>query len=174
MDLPDRVREALADRYTIEREIGRGGMAVVYLAQDIRHNRPVALKILLPEVAAAPHAPERFQREILFAARLQHPHILTVLDSGELGGAEGGAGSSGTPCPSSRGNRCATGCTAWASSRWRTRSASRARPPWRWTTPISRVWSTATSSPRTSCSPATARPWWPTSASPGRSTPTTT
>ena len=90
MDLPERVREALADRYTIVREIGRGGMAVVYLVQDIRHNRPVALKILLPD-EAAPHAPERFQREIFFAARLQHPHILTVFDSGELGAAEGGA-----------------------------------------------------------------------------------
>jgi len=90
MDVPDRVRQALADRYTVVREIGRGGMAVVYLAQDLRHNRPVALKILLAD-EASPHAPERFQREIFFAARLQHPHILTVFDSGELGGAEGGA-----------------------------------------------------------------------------------
>ena len=90
MDLPNRIRQALADRYTVVREIGRGGMAVVYLAQDLRHNRPVALKILLAD-EASPHAPERFQREIFFAARLQHPHILTVFDSGELGGAEGGA-----------------------------------------------------------------------------------
>ena len=90
MELPDRIREALADRYTLVREIGRGGMAVVYLAQDLRHNRPVALKVLLAD-EAAPHAPERFQREIYFAARLQHPHILTVFDSGELGGAEGGS-----------------------------------------------------------------------------------
>jgi serine/threonine-protein kinase len=77
--------EALQDRYTIERELGRGGMATVYLAHDLRHDRPVALKILLPELAAS-LGPERFQREIHFAARLQHPHILTVLDSGEAAG----------------------------------------------------------------------------------------
>jgi serine/threonine protein kinase/tetratricopeptide (TPR) repeat protein len=77
--------EALKDRYTIVRELGRGGMATVYLAQDLRHDRPVALKILLPELAAT-LGPERFQREIHFAARLQHPHILTVLDSGEAAG----------------------------------------------------------------------------------------
>ncbi len=77
--------EALQDRYTIERELGRGGMATVYLAHDLRHDRPVALKILLPELAAT-LGPERFQREIHFAARLQHPHILTVLDSGEAAG----------------------------------------------------------------------------------------
>src|SRR5262245_65820508 len=60
-------------------------MAVVYLAQDLRHDRPVALKVLLPELAAT-LGPERFQREIRFAARLQHPHVLTVLDSGEAAG----------------------------------------------------------------------------------------
>jgi serine/threonine-protein kinase len=91
MGVPERIREALADRYTIEREIGRGGMAVVYLARDLRHNRPVALKLLLPELAVARGA-ERFQREIHFAARLQHPHILTVLDSGEVPPPEGGVG----------------------------------------------------------------------------------
>src|SRR6476619_3333721 len=85
MDVPDKVREALAERYTIERELGRGGMGVVYLARDLRYGRPVALKILLPELTAR-SAPERFQREIHFAARLQHPHILTVLDSGETAG----------------------------------------------------------------------------------------
>src|SRR5690349_4059867 len=85
MGVPDGLREALADRYAIERELGRGGMAVVYLAQDLRHERPVALKVLLPELAAT-LGPDRFQREIRFAARLQHPHILTVLDSGEAAG----------------------------------------------------------------------------------------
>ena len=60
-------------------------MAVVYLAQDLRHDRPVALKVLHPELALS-LGPERFQREIRFAARLQHPHILTVLDSGEAAG----------------------------------------------------------------------------------------
>jgi serine/threonine-protein kinase len=76
---------ALSDRYLIERELGRGGMAVVYLAQDRRHGRPVALKVLNPELAHALGA-ERFEREIHVAARLQHPHILTVLDSGEAAG----------------------------------------------------------------------------------------
>ncbi|HEU5041709.1 MAG TPA: protein kinase, partial [Gemmatimonadales bacterium] len=76
---------ALADRYVIQRELGRGGMATVYLAQDLRHDRPVALKVLHPELSAT-LGPERFQREIRLAARLQHPHILTVLDSGDAAG----------------------------------------------------------------------------------------
>jgi eukaryotic-like serine/threonine-protein kinase len=74
--------EELAGRYTLERELGRGGMATVYLANDLRHERPVALKVLHPQLAAT-LGPERFLREIKLAARLQHPHILTVLDSGE-------------------------------------------------------------------------------------------
>ncbi|HZE76533.1 MAG TPA: serine/threonine-protein kinase, partial [Gemmatimonadales bacterium] len=82
-DLRAQLQAALADRYTIERELGRGGMATVYLAQDLRHDRPIALKVLHPELAAA-LGPERFQREIKLAARLQHPHILTVHDSGEI------------------------------------------------------------------------------------------
>ena len=69
----------------LERELGRGGMATVYLAEDLKHDRPVALKVLLPELAAS-LGPERFEREIRLAARLQHPHILTVLDSGETAG----------------------------------------------------------------------------------------
>jgi eukaryotic-like serine/threonine-protein kinase len=85
MAVPDGLRDALADRYTLERELGRGGMATVYLAQDLRHDRPVALKVLLPELAAT-LGPDRFQREIKLAARLQHPHILTVHDSGEAAG----------------------------------------------------------------------------------------
>jgi eukaryotic-like serine/threonine-protein kinase len=84
-DLRDQLERGLADHYRIERELGRGGMAVVYLAQDLRHDRPVALKVLLPELAAT-LGPERFQREIRLAARLQHPHILTVHDSGEAAG----------------------------------------------------------------------------------------
>jgi serine/threonine-protein kinase len=75
----------LKDRYRIERELGRGGMAVVYLAHDLRHERSVALKVLNADLAHALGA-ERFQREIHVAARLQHPHILTVLDSGETAG----------------------------------------------------------------------------------------
>src|SRR5438477_6551916 len=80
-----RVQAALAGRYTIERELGRGGMATVYLAQDRKHHRPVAIKVLKPELAAA-LGPERFLREIDTAARLTHPHILPLHDSGEAAG----------------------------------------------------------------------------------------
>ena len=81
-DLPTRLRDALTDRYRVQRELGRGGMATVFLADDLRHDRPVALKVLHPEIALGVSA-ERFAREIRFAARLQHPHILPVHDSGE-------------------------------------------------------------------------------------------
>src|SRR5688500_8294815 len=77
------LREGLRERYSFERELGRGGMATVYLARDLRHERPVALKVLHAELAAT-LGPDRFQREIRLAARLQHPHILTVHDSGEI------------------------------------------------------------------------------------------
>ncbi len=79
----DRLRAALADRYAIERELGQGGMATVYLARDLKHDRLVALKILRPEFGAAV-GPERFLREIRVTAKLQHPHILPLLDSGTL------------------------------------------------------------------------------------------
>jgi serine/threonine-protein kinase len=84
-ELLDRLTAALADRYRLDRELGRGGMATVFLAHDLRHKRPVALKVLHPELALT-LGPERFQREIETAARLQHPHILTVHDSGETAG----------------------------------------------------------------------------------------
>jgi serine/threonine protein kinase/TolB-like protein len=80
-DLREQLQGGLTGSYVLERELGRGGMATVFLAQDLKHDRPVALKVLLPELAAT-LGPDRFQREIRFAARLQHPHILTVLDSG--------------------------------------------------------------------------------------------
>jgi serine/threonine-protein kinase len=86
--LPD-LRAALADRYQFVRELGRGGMAAVYRFHDLRHDRPVALKVLHPELAANV-GPERFRREILTAARLQHSNILTVLDSGTAGRPDGG------------------------------------------------------------------------------------
>jgi len=76
------LQAALGDRYRIEREIGRGGMATVYLAEDVRHGRMVALKVLHAELAAAV-GPQRFRREIVVAAQLQHPHIVPLLDSGE-------------------------------------------------------------------------------------------
>ena len=84
-DIPQALAAALQDRYRLEHELGRGGMATVYLAHDLKHDRPVALKILHPELAVA-LGPDRFQREIRFAARLQHPHILPVYDSGESAG----------------------------------------------------------------------------------------
>ncbi len=84
-DLQAQLQAGLAGQYALERELGRGGMATVFLAQDLKHKRPVALKVLLPELAASLGA-ERFHREIEIAARLQHPHILTVLDSGEAAG----------------------------------------------------------------------------------------
>ncbi len=81
----DTLRAALADRYTIERELGQGGMATVYLAEDLKHGRQVAIKVLKPELAAVLGA-ERFLREIRIAAHLQSPHILPLLDSGDADG----------------------------------------------------------------------------------------
>jgi eukaryotic-like serine/threonine-protein kinase len=83
-DVVARLTSLLADRYRIERELGRGGMATVYLARDVRHKRVVALKVLAPALGAA-LGPERFRREIELAAQLQHPHIVPVFDSGEDG-----------------------------------------------------------------------------------------
>ncbi|MFI5208405.1 MAG: protein kinase [Gemmatimonadales bacterium] len=80
-----RLGTALAERYTIERELGAGGMATVYLAHDIRHDRKVALKVLRPELAAILGG-ERFLAEIKTTANLQHPHILSLFDSGEADG----------------------------------------------------------------------------------------
>src|SRR6476620_2533502 len=86
MTLPiQRIREVLAPTYSLDRELGRGGMATVYLAQDSKHDRVVALKVLHPELAAS-LGPDRFLREIRVAARLNHPHILPLFDSGEVEG----------------------------------------------------------------------------------------
>jgi tRNA A-37 threonylcarbamoyl transferase component Bud32/tetratricopeptide (TPR) repeat protein len=83
---PDgRLRAALADRYAVEREIGRGGMATVYLARDLKHDRQVAIKVLAPELTES-LGPERFLREIRTVAGLAHPNILPLFDSGEAGG----------------------------------------------------------------------------------------
>jgi tetratricopeptide (TPR) repeat protein len=81
----DRLKTALSDRYAVEREVGAGGMALVYLAEDLKHHRKVAVKVLRPELAAA-IGPERFLREIEIAAGLDHPHILPLFDSGESDG----------------------------------------------------------------------------------------
>ena len=83
--LSEKLRTALADRYRIERELGRGGMATVYLAEDLKHHRRVAIKVLDPEVASA-IGPERFLREIETVAGLTHPHILPLHDSGVADG----------------------------------------------------------------------------------------
>ena len=77
----DRLRAALAESYTVDRELGRGGMSAVFLAQDIKHDRAVAIKVLHPELAAS-LGPDRFLQEIRLAARLNHPHILPLFDSG--------------------------------------------------------------------------------------------
>ena len=83
-ETPEDLRAALADRYMLRHELGRGGMATVYRAQDLRHDREVAIKVLHAEVAAA-LGRERFLREIEIVKRLNHPHILPLLDSGEAG-----------------------------------------------------------------------------------------
>ena len=83
--LRDRLQAGLGDRYTVDEEVGQGGMAVVFRALDRKHNRTVAVKVLRPELASS-LGPERFLREIEIAAQLQHPHILPVYDSGQSDG----------------------------------------------------------------------------------------
>ncbi|HLB82808.1 MAG TPA: serine/threonine-protein kinase, partial [Gemmatimonadales bacterium] len=84
-DLLDTLRAALADRYAVEREVGHGGMATVFRAEDRKHHRAVAIKVLRADLAAV-LGPDRFLREIEIAARLQHPHILPLYDSGAAAG----------------------------------------------------------------------------------------
>ncbi len=84
-DTFERLKAALAGRYAIEHELGSGGMATVYLAEDLKHHRKVAVKVFRPELAAT-LGPERFVREIEIAAGLTHPHILMLIDSGEADG----------------------------------------------------------------------------------------
>ena len=81
-EVQEQLQAALGGSYTLQRELGRGGMATVFLAMDVKHRRPVALKVFHTDLATS-LGPERFRREISFAAKLQHPHILTVMDSGE-------------------------------------------------------------------------------------------
>ena len=83
--VPPTLASALADRYRLERELGQGGMATVYLAQDLKHVRRVAIKVLRPELAAVIGV-DRFLTEIRTTANLQHPHILGLIDSGEVEG----------------------------------------------------------------------------------------
>ncbi len=86
-EITSRLSTALADRYRIESHLGEGGMATVYLAHDLKHDRPVALKVLRPELAAVLGA-ERFVQKIKTTANLQHPHILPLFDSGEVPGPD--------------------------------------------------------------------------------------
>ena len=116
--LPDRLTAALSDRYRLERELGAGGMATVYLAHDLRHDRRVAVKVLRPELAAVIGA-ERFLSEIKTTAKLQHPHILPLFDSGR-----GRWPSCSMSCRTWRASRSATAWTVRSSSRSATRSAS--------------------------------------------------
>src|SRR5918995_3658416 len=85
MEAVERVGAVLADRYVVERELGRGGMATVYLARDLKHGRFVAIKVLRPNLAES-IGPGRFLREIRIASRLTHPNILPVHDSGNVEG----------------------------------------------------------------------------------------
>ncbi len=84
-DVLQRLKAALADRYEIQEELGAGGMATVYLAEDVKHHRQVAVKVLRPELAAILGG-ERFLKEIEVTATLRHPHILPLFDSGEAAG----------------------------------------------------------------------------------------
>ena len=79
----EQLQAALSERYAVDREIGRGGMATVYLARDVKHDRQVALKVLHPDRAVAGYHPERFLREIRIVASLTHPNILPLHDSDE-------------------------------------------------------------------------------------------
>ncbi|MFC1661086.1 protein kinase [Gemmatimonadota bacterium] len=101
-DVPEQLKAGLAYRYRIEREIGSGGMATVYLAEDLKHDRRVAVKVLKPELAAT-MGTERFLAEIRTTAHLTHPHILPLHDSVRP------TGSSTTSCPSWMGSRFVLG-----------------------------------------------------------------
>ena len=133
---PVALAEALAGRYDLDRMLGRGGMATVYLARDPRHRRRVALKVLHPELGAR-LGPRRFRREIETAANLSHPHILPLHDSGTA------AGLLYYVMPYVNGSRCASGCGERDGFPCPRCSVSSARSPTRWTTRTGTVWCTA-------------------------------
>ena len=157
-----RLKAALADRYTLERELGRGGMATVYLAHDLKHDRPVALKVCTRSWRPRSGLSGSFAKSALRLAAPAPPHPARARLRG------GRKGCSGTPCPMSRASHCAT-----ASQREmqlpveRGHSARAGKWPRHWITPTGRASSTATSSRKTSCS-RVGTPWLPTSVSPGR------
>ena len=124
MSVGHRLSAALVERYRIERELGEGGMANVYLAEDLKHKRKVALKVLKPELAAVLGA-DRFVQEITTTASLQHPHILPLFDSGTADGFLYYV------MPSIEGKRFATSSIARRNSVWTKRCGSPARWPTR-------------------------------------------
>ena len=132
-----RLRAALSGRYVIEHEVGRGGMARVFLARDLRHQRPVAFKVLLPELAAVVGT-ERFLSEIRVTASLHHPHLLPLFDSGEADGLLF------YTMPYVKASRCEAGW--FANGRCRSRRRFASASPWlaRWTTRTGAGSSTAT------------------------------
>ena len=138
-----RLNAALEGRYAIERELGEGGMATVYLADDLKHERKVALKVLKPELAAVVGA-ERFLAEIKTTANLTHPHILPLFDSGDADGFLFYV------MPHIEGSHSGRRSTARSNSVWMTRWRSRRRWRAHSTTHTRTVWSTATSSRPTS------------------------
>ena len=105
-----RITLALTGRYRVERLVGTGGMATVYLAEDERHHRRVAVKVLRPELSGSIGV-ERFEREIGIAARLNHPHILPLLDSGTIEAEHGSRPRPITSCRSWKASRFGTGST---------------------------------------------------------------
>jgi eukaryotic-like serine/threonine-protein kinase len=126
--VPPRLSLALAGRYAIERELGRGGMATVYLARDLRYDRAVAVKVLRPELSLG-DAAERFLREIRIAARLQHPHIAAVLDSGEIAGDPGDTAAPPGEAAAKAGDTAATPGEAAAHAAPPRTHPGHARPP---------------------------------------------
>jgi serine/threonine-protein kinase len=120
-DVMERLNRALAGRYRVDRQLGEGGMATVYLADDLRHERKVALKVLKPELAAVVGA-ERFVAGIKTTANLQHPHILPLFDSGEA------SGFLFYVMPTWRGSRCARSSTV--STSFRSTRLCRSRRAW--------------------------------------------
>jgi hypothetical protein len=150
--MSEQLLAALSDRYRLERELGRGGMASVYLAEDLKHHRKVAIKVLRQDLL---FGPERFLKEIELTAGLQHPHIVPLFDSGSADGMLYFV------MPYIEGESLRARPTG--SSRFRSTTASASQP--RWPTPsithTGTVSSTATSNPKT-CSSTTDTPSLPT------------
>jgi len=153
----DRLRAALADSYTLERELGAGGMATVYLARDVRHNRNVAIKVMHPELALRIGA-QRFLKEIETTANLQHPNILPLFDSGQVGGTVFYV------MPYVQGESLRHRLNRETQLPVERRSGSPAKSRRGSTTPTATASSTGTSS-RTTCCSTTGGRWWPTSGS---------